>query len=234
MVLPMADPPGLEDHGKMTKNRSRYVLPRSPVTVPRPFPPVAVPLPPALPDLSQPASQVAPALVGCTLVRRFDDGRCYRGLIIETEAYEPGDPACHAYRRRTARNSVMFGAPGSCYVYLIYGIYHCLNIVTDGVDVPSAVLIRALALDTIPPWVEPKQARQPQRVAAGPGKLCRALQIDRTHNGLHLGPDSSLDLEPRSPASAPALVQTTRIGLTEGVEIPWRWYWRDHPAVSRR
>ncbi|HEY9887514.1 MAG TPA: DNA-3-methyladenine glycosylase, partial [Candidatus Obscuribacterales bacterium] len=135
--------------------------------------------------LSRPSTEVAPDLVGCALVRRFADGTTYRGLIVETEAYAPDDPACHAYRRRTARNEVMFGSPGGCYVYLIYGIYHCINVVTDRDTVPSAVLIRALQLETLPPWVDDKQRRQPHRVAAGPGKLCRALQIDRTLNGTH-------------------------------------------------
>ncbi|MEB3267164.1 MAG: DNA-3-methyladenine glycosylase [Leptolyngbya sp.] len=186
-----------------------------------------------LPDLTQPATVVAPALVGCTLVRRYGDGTVVRGLIVETEAYEPGDPACHGYRRRTARNGVMFGPPGTCYVYLIYGIYHCLNIVTDGVDVPSAVLIRALALDRLPPDLPPQQATPPHRVAAGPGKLCRALAIDLTHNGTPLGPQSCLDLAPRRDPTYP-LVQTTRIGLTQGTDLPWRWYLQDHPAVSKK
>jgi DNA-3-methyladenine glycosylase len=186
-----------------------------------------------LPDLTQPATVVAPVLVGCTLVRCYDDGSVIRGLIVETEAYEPGDPACHGYRRRTARNSVMFGPPGGCYVYLIYGIYHCLNIVTDREDVPSAVLIRALALDRLPPGLEPKQAAKPHRVAAGPGKLCRALALNLTHNGTFLGSQSCLDLEPRQQHQPYPLVQTTRIGLTQGTDLPWRWYLQAHPAVSK-
>jgi len=191
--------------------------------------------------LSRPSPAVAPDLIGCTLVRQFSDGTQYRGLIVETEAYAPDDPACHAYRRRTARNEVMFGPPGACYVYLIYGIYHCINVVTDLDQVPSAVLIRALALDRLPPWVEAKQRRKPHRVAAGPGKLCRVLQIDRTHNGIQLQLDQPLWLEPRSPQFEQALasgqqqlVQTTRIGLTQGADIPWRWYLADCLAVSKK
>jgi len=191
--------------------------------------------------LSRPSPVVAPDLIGCTLVRQWPDGTQYRGLIVETEAYAPDDPACHAYRRRTARNEVMFGPPGVCYVYLIYGIYHCLNVVTDLDTVPSAVLIRALELDRLPPGVEAKQRQQPQRVAAGPGKLCRVLDIDRTYNGTPLQSDQPLWLEPRSPQFAQALaegqhplVQTTRIGLTQGAEIPWRWYLANCPAVSKK
>ncbi|WP_008318750.1 DNA-3-methyladenine glycosylase [Leptolyngbya sp. PCC 6406] len=186
----------------------------------------------SLPDLHRPAIAVAPDLVGCTLVRRFEDGRCLRGIIVETEAYEPGDPACHGYRRRTARNATMFGPPGSCYVYLIYGMYHCLNIVTDAADVPSAVLIRALALDPLPPWMELRPREKPHRVAAGPGKLCRALDIDRSHDGTILSATGALGLESRRNQPS-LLVQTTRIGLTQGADLPWRWYWPEHPAVSK-
>ncbi|HEY9752088.1 MAG TPA: DNA-3-methyladenine glycosylase, partial [Coleofasciculaceae cyanobacterium] len=91
---------------------------------------------------SRPATEVAPDLIGCTLVRQMPDGAQLRGLIVETEAYGPDDPACHAYRRKTARNRVMFGPAGRTYVYLIYGIYYCLNVITDLDGLPSAVLLR--------------------------------------------------------------------------------------------
>jgi DNA-3-methyladenine glycosylase len=81
--------------------------------------------------LARPSPNVAPELIGCTLVRQLPNGEQIRGMIVETEAYETGDPACHAYRRRTPRNGVMFGPAGISYVYLIYGIYHCLNILTS-------------------------------------------------------------------------------------------------------
>jgi DNA-3-methyladenine glycosylase len=81
--------------------------------------------------LSRDSASVAPDLIGCTLVRQMSDGTTLRGLIVETEAYGPGDPAMHAYRRPTARNQVMFGSAGMAYVYLIYGTYHCFNITTD-------------------------------------------------------------------------------------------------------
>lgn len=187
------------------------------------------------------ATQVAPDLIGCTLVRQLPDGSFRRGLIVETEAYEPDDPACHAYRRRTARNGMMFGPAGTSYVYLIYGIYHCLNIVTDRDGVPSAVLIRALQLETIPADTEPRELSKPDRIAAGPGKLCRALQIDLALNGTVLQPGQPLWLTHRQPQfqqqlelGAIDLVQTTRIGITQGVELPWRWYLANCPAVSRR
>lgn len=190
--------------------------------------------------LSRPSPEVAPDLLGCTIVRQLADGQTFRGLIVETEAYAPGDPACHAYRRQTVRNTVMFGAAGMSYVYLIYGMYHCLNVVTDLEGVPSAVLIRALQLESLPSWIDPKQAKKPHLVAAGPGKLCRALQIDLSLTVQPFQPNSPLWLEHRTKKfqqecdrQATQFVQTTRIGLTQGADIPWRWYIQDCPAVSR-
>lgn len=176
------------------------------------------------------ADRVALDLLGCTLAREID-GITYRGLIVETEAYDATDPACHGYKRQTERNRAIFGEPGSLYVYLIYGIYHCVNVVCDRADYCSAVLIRALDLDLIPTWVNEKEKRS--RVAAGPGKLCRALQIDRRLNSLTLSPSSSIWIEPKKVDLEFSVVQTTRIGLTQGADIPWRWYIQNHPAVSK-
>lgn len=188
--------------------------------------------------LARPVEAVAPDLVGCQLVRQFPNGDVVRGLIVETEAYGPGDPACHAYRRRTPRNAVMFGPAGKTYVYLIYGMYHCLNVVTDQDTVPSAVLIRALQFEAWPSsgTIPPKQPLH--RIAAGPGKLCRVLEIDRRLSGSTLEVGQPLWLESRTSAfssdlEADALVQTTRIGITQGAEIPWRWYLKGCRAVSK-
>lgn len=183
--------------------------------------------------LSRPSIEVSPDLVGCVLVRQFADGSLIRGMIVETEAYGPGDPACHAYRRRTPRNEAMFGLAGSSYVYLIYGIYYCLNIVTDQDQVPSAVLIRALQLEFVPNWVIAPTPAKAARIAAGPGKLCQVLQIDRSLNGQVLAPGQPLWLEHRPLDFIPDLVQTTRIGLTKGIELPWRWYLNNCAAVSK-
>ncbi len=191
--------------------------------------------------LDRSAVAVAPDLIGCTLVRQLADGRQLRGRIVETEAYQEGDPACHAYRKQTARNRIMFGAAGYIYVYLIYGIYHCVNIVTDRDGSPSAVLIRALELDSDTIALTPfKPMEKPERVAAGPGKLCQALQIDLSLYGTKLEVGQALWLESRTPewqanldAGAIELIQTTRIGLTQGVELPWRWYVKGCKAVSK-
>ncbi len=212
-------------------------------------------------QLARPSTIVAPELLGCYLVRQFAEGKILRGRIVETEAYAPGDPACHAYRRRTPRNEVMFGVAGAAYVYIIYGIYHCFNVVTDAPEVPSAVLIRALEFAEIPDWLpdflpllahnflsnsstsNPAALVTPEtcnslkikgkieKIAAGPGKLCRVMAIDRTLNGTDLT-KPPLWLESGEPPP-PAIVQTTRIGLSQGAEFPWRWYIKDCQAVSK-
>ncbi len=171
--------------------------------------------------LKRPSPEVAQELVGCTLVRRISDDQIIRTTIVETEAYAPGDPACHGYRSRTPRNAVMFGPPGISYVFLIYGMYHCLNIVTDIDGVPSVVLIRALQLESVPDWLWehiPKQKSKSKiyRLAAGPGKLCRLLNIDLSLNGSPLQVGKPMWLEHRTPQFQENLriVQTTRIGIT--------------------
>ncbi len=183
--------------------------------------------------LARSAIDVAIDLLGCTIVRQ-DGDRLLRGRIVETEAYEAGDPACHAYRRRTARNGVMFAAAGHAYVYRIYGMYHCLNVVTDREDFPSAVLIRAVELAG-EPWGLGQGAKpeKPERLGAGPSKLCRAMAIDHSLNGTWLEPGAALWLAHRDREPGP-IVQTMRIGLTQGADIPWRWYLERSRSVSKR
>lgn len=189
--------------------------------------------------LARPSTSVASDLLGCWLVRQFPNGETIRGTIVETEAYGPGDPACHAYARRTPRNHAMFGPAGVSYVYLIYGMYHCFNVVTDADGVASGVLIRALQLDTVPKQFldVPEKARS--RLASGPGKLCKVLEIDRTLNALPLDAAQPLRLEHRSAEFQEAIdsgtisiVQTTRIGISQGMDLPWRWYIGNCAAVS--
>ncbi len=182
---------------------------------------------------------VAPDLIGCTLVRSLN-GEILRGKIVETEAYEAGDPAMAAYRNKTERNSVVFGPAGIAYVYRIYRQYHCFNIVTDREGFASTILIRAVDLEKLPSWITADHEKRVS-VAAGPGKLCRALQIDTSIKGLPMHPDSGLWVEARPSAiaqclqdDASAITQTTRIGLSKGKDIPWRWYLSESPAVSRR
>nr|WP_228056710.1 DNA-3-methyladenine glycosylase [Microcoleus sp. LEGE 07076] len=190
--------------------------------------------------MARPSTSVAPDLLGCTLVRQFPDGETIRGIIVETEAYSPGDPACHAYRQRTPRNQAMFGPAGICYVYLIYGMYHCFNVVTDVEGVASGVLIRALQLDALPKGFAGIPEKKRSRLAAGPGKLCKVLEIDRTFSGFPLDANHPLRLEHRSEDFQQAVeegtinfVQTTRIGISQGIDLPWRWYVGNSTAVSQ-
>ena len=162
---------------------------------------------------------VARELLGAWLVRRLKRGKVLAGRIVETEAYLPGDPAMHAYRGRTARNSPLFGLPGTSYVYFIYGMYHCFNAVTQPEGIASAVLIRGL--DQIAD-------------ANGPGKLSRALKLDLMHNSLDLtSPASEVWIASGDELTEP-IITTTRIGITKNAEQPWRFYLLGSPGVSRR
>ena len=130
---------------------------------------------------NRPTLTVARSLIGKYLVRVID-GRILAGKIIEVEAYVGSqDRACHASKGRTQRTEVMFGPAGVAYVYLIYGMYHCLNVVTEREEFPSAVLIRAIELDG--------------ELIDGPGRLCRALEVDRRLNRVDLTIGESLWFE---------------------------------------
>lgn len=206
---------------------------------------------------ARPSPTVAKDLIGCVLIRKIG-GEIVRGQIVETEAYEAGDPAMYAYQVKSDRNAVVFEAAGIAYVYRIYRQYHCFNIVTDCDGFASTILIRAVDLEQRPSWIDPNKEKL-ARVAAGPGKLCRTLKIDESLKGIPIHPDSGLWVEAKpqsiltegilkegvakaeSPAvqkslfeQPTAITQTTRIGLTKGADIPWRWYLTDSPAVSRK
>ena len=182
---------------------------------------------------SRPVTEVAPALVGSVIVRNVAEKGVLRCRVVETEAYGPGDPACHGNKCRSRRNEAMFGVPGTAYVYLIYGMYHCLNLVTDRKDIPSAVLIRAVELPSEGPFAALEE-RARMRLGAGPGKLCRALDIDLMQNGIVLGKTSGLWVESACADHAVSLHQCTRIGISKAKEFPWRWYDKNSPAVSKR
>ena len=185
----------------------------------------------------RPAVEVAPELLGARLVRETDDGRV-GGRIVETEAYAgPEDLAAHSSRGRTARNAVMFGPPGHAYVYLIYGLHNCLNVVCGPGGKPEAVLIRAMEIDE---GVEIARARRgariaDERLAAGPGNVCVALGIDRGLNGADLVNGAGLRLEPAP--RAVACVARPRIGVAYAgawAEKPWRFLIPGNAHVSRR
>ena len=188
----------------------------------------------------QPTLRVARALLGKTLVHDTAEGRT-AGRIVEVEAYRgPADRAAHSSGgRRTPRNEVMYGPAGHAYVYFIYGMYFCMNVVCQPAGVPEAVLLRALeplegialmrqrrSLPDGPEW----------RLCRGPGALCRALGITRVENGVDLvhGPLRILDAPP---VPAGRVVRTPRIGVGYAgahAALPWRFLLRGSPAVSGR
>jgi DNA-3-methyladenine glycosylase len=176
---------------------------------------------------ARPAQVVAPELVGCLLVKRQPSGELLWGVIVETEAYSQEEPACHGYRRRYPSNETLFGCPGHFYVYVSYGIHHCVNVTTHQADWASGVLLRSAALPD-----------RSERIAAGPALLARCFGFDRRHDGLRVCPSEGLWLEPRPAVLTnlpmAALVQTTRIGISQGEQFPWRWYLRSSRCVSRR
>lgn len=179
-------------------------------------------------------------LLGRDIVRVLPDGARLRCRITETEAYIGRlDKACHAYGyKRTSRTETLFAPPGTAYIYLIYGMYHCLNFVTEGEGEPAAVLIRGavpvengdrIAQNRFGRSLEELTPYQRKNFLNGPGKLCRGLDLTRAQNGLDLtDPGGGLYVCPGSPPD-PARVQTgKRIGIDyaeEAVDFPWRfWY----------
>lgn len=179
---------------------------------------------PARSFFAQSTLRIARALIGMHLVHRTRAG-LHRGRIVETEAYQgPQDLAAHSARGRTARTQVMFGPPGHAYVYFIYGMWNCLNVVTARAGRPHAVLLRAL---------EPLS--DPQARTWGPGLLCQAFEIGRELNGADLR-GSTLWLE-HPPARAPAarIARATRIGVDyagDWARRPWRFFDAASPYVS--
>ncbi|ETR68129.1 MAG: DNA-3-methyladenine glycosylase [Candidatus Magnetoglobus multicellularis str. Araruama] len=159
------------------------------------------------------------------------------GIIVETEAYlAENDPACHAFSGPTPRTQIMFQPGGLLYVYFIYGMYHCVNIVTESEGRGAAVLLRA---------VEPREgisfmqqnrptAKHLQDVSNGPGKLAQAFGLTRADNATVLtSPKSRIYLEDIN-YPPQEVVTTTRIGIKNGKDYPYRFYLRDNPYVSKK
>jgi len=179
--------------------------------------------------------QVARELLGKVLVHRSAYGLT-AGIIVETEAYYQGDPACHATRGKTRRNASMFGSPGHAYVYFVYGNHHCFNAVTGVAGKGEAVLVRALEpLEGLELMQQRRGDSCPhRRLSSGPGNLCSAMAINREHDGVSLF-RSSLFLVNSGKEILPSdIALTTRVGISKGKELPLRFYIRNNPYVSRR
>ncbi len=172
--------------------------------------------------------EVAVGLLGCSLVHETGEG-ISSGVIVETEAYRPEDPACHAYKGPTMRNRTMFERAGLAYVYVSYGIHHLINVVCEGKGVGSAVLIRALRpVEGVDSML--RRRGRPDHLCDGPGKLSQALGVDLSLDGCDLS-EGSLRIEHGEPPAG-EVVSTTRIGITRGVESPWRYLVMGEKDVS--
>lgn len=159
--------------------------------------------------------EVARGLLGCFLVRKIGR-KVVRVRIVETEAYVGEDDlACHASKGRTKRTEVMYGAAGYTYVYMIYGMYHCLNVVTDAKDFPAAVLIRAVEIESVP-----------HKEMNGPGKLCRFLDINRSLNEWDITKGEKLWIESGRQSDDEVILSMKRVGIDYAEhcrEYPWRF-----------
>jgi DNA-3-methyladenine glycosylase len=165
--------------------------------------------------------EVAPRLLGAVLTHGGVSVR-----LTEVEAYAgPDDPGSHAYRGRTPRNAVMFGPPGHLYVYFVYGMHHCANLVTGPEGEPGAVLLRA---GEVVDGLDVARSRRPgssdRDLARGPARMCQALGIDLTVNGVRP------ELVPGE--SNPGFSTGPRVGLRHAAERPWRFWITGDPTVS--
>ncbi|AKF83708.1 3-methyladenine DNA glycosylase [Myxococcus fulvus 124B02] len=177
---------------------------------------------------ARPALVVARELLGTLLVVQASDGARRVGRIVETEAYiGEHDLACHAAKGLTPRTEVMFGPPGKAYIYLIYGMHHCFNVVTDAPGVGAAVLVRA---------VEPVEGLDAGARTDGPGKLCKAMGLTLTHNRVDLA-SPGLHLLPGVSVEEGRVERGPRIGVEYAgawADEPFRLWVRDSQHVSKR
>jgi DNA-3-methyladenine glycosylase len=195
--------------------------------------------------LARPSTEVGPDLLGCILWHDSPAG-LVAVRLTEVEAYQgASDPASHAYRGKTARNAVMFGEPGYAYVYFTYGMHFCVNLVCQPEGQAEAVLLRAGQVVAGADLAAQRRAGRSglqngaaRRIreldlARGPGRLCQALDIDRSLDGadvcgpgspLGIGPAPASPASPASPAGPPEICAGPRVGISQAADRPWR-YW---------
>lgn len=179
---------------------------------------------------ARPTLEAAQALLGQILVHHSPQGAT-SGVIVETEAYLAQDPASHSVRGATPRNKSMFLPPGFSYIYRSYGIHWCFNISTFQEGIGEAVLVRAIQpIDGLDLMAERRGLDDPRLLCAGPGRLCQAFAFSGDLDGIDLLGDT-LWLQP-GPAPR-ELVTTTRIGISRGAELPYRFYIKDSPWISK-
>ena len=180
------------------------------------------------------AVEVAPDLLGRTLVRMLPGGTRLSGTIVETEAYEPGDPASHGFRRKGVSNATMFEGPGHLYVYFTYGHHWMMNAVCMPADVPSAVLLRAVRpIEGLQEMARRRGRDRDVDLASGPGKLCQALGVDRAQDGEDLVRGTTVWIEAGSPVEAGDIAAGIRVGVNVGLDREWRFRVAGDPFVSK-
>ena len=179
--------------------------------------------------------EAAPLLLGWVLCRRLPKG-IVKAKIVETEAYHQEDPASHSYRGLTQRTWPMFESGGRLYIYFTYGMHYCLNIVVGKKGVGEGVLIRAAEpLDGLDIMRGNRKITDVTNLTNGPGKLAQALGITDTGLSGKILNKSSIWLEPPAePVNPKDIVSATRVGIKHAVDLPWRFFIRDNPFVSKR
>lgn len=183
--------------------------------------------------LNIPVEEAARRLLGAVIERTVND-TVLRVRIVEVEAYDQHDPASHAFQGPSMRNASMFKAAGHAYVYFIYGMHYCLNIVVGASDFGAGVLIRAVEpLEGEAEMIVNRGERTGRELTNGPSKLCEALAINFDLNGHDISlPPLRLILTPSLPDSQ--IVVTSRVGITKAADWPRRFYIRNNPFVSKR
>jgi DNA-3-methyladenine glycosylase len=181
---------------------------------------------------ARPALEVAPDLLGCTLVHQLN-GTTLAGRIVEVEAYLPtGDEAAHSRCGPTARNGSMFGPPGRLYVYRSMGLHHCANVVCEEPGIGTGVLIRALEPREGLAEMRARRANRPDtELCNGPGKLCAAMALDLAHDGETLLTGALAIHASRTPIGP--IHASPRIGISKAVDHPYRFFIAGHPCVTK-
>ncbi|MGM0614170.1 MAG: DNA-3-methyladenine glycosylase [Pseudomonadota bacterium] len=214
-------PSGLSS-ASSTSAPASALLPHSPLPLPREF-------------YDRDTLQVARDLLGCQLVR-LHQGKLMIAQIVETEAYRGSeDSACHAHRRKTPRTEAMFGPPGHAYVYLVYGMHWLLNVVTQPEGNPCAVLIRAVEPVEGEDAMRALRSAKGRQLCNGPGKLTRALSVDKALYGHDMTRSEQLWI---TQAAAPAAIASgPRVGIDYAQpadrDAPWRLWHEGNPWVSK-
>lgn len=177
---------------------------------------------------------VAEKLLG-SFVYKIENGKVIAGRIVETEAYTHDDAACHASRGMTKRNREMFSDGGISYVYFTYGMHHCFNVVTNHEGLGEAVLIRALEpIEGIETMFERRiKAKKDIDLLSGPGKICQAFGLTTSESGIDMLSNEAFYLVGGDKKKSEKIVTSSRVGITQNVDVQWRFFFDRNPYVSK-